>query len=171
MYMGSWAGGPLTINRPAGVASEINLGKHSIFSMSLPSENETAHFGFETQRRRHQRSKTRTSVTPMKRIMSAQKINNITDHEICRIQSRRQLVNHHASQWCYHHLSTILYQRPDDKISILKSSNFVKITYHMFFFYLIKLIALEKIMFNCLTHRTRIALPKGRIQLSSDVTH
>ena len=39
--------------------------------MSLPSGNKAAHFGFETQRRRHQKSKTGVSVAPQKGLVSS----------------------------------------------------------------------------------------------------
>ena len=39
-------------------------------NMPLPSVNKAAHSGFETQRRHHQKSETRVSVAPQKRLMS-----------------------------------------------------------------------------------------------------
>ena len=39
--------------------------------MPLSSKNKAAHSGFETQRRRHQKSKTGVSVAPQKGLMSS----------------------------------------------------------------------------------------------------
>ena len=46
----------LAIKRLTGVASEVNLGERTS-CMPLPSANNAAHSGFETQRRHHQKSK------------------------------------------------------------------------------------------------------------------
>ena len=50
----------LTAKRSAGVTPEVNLWEH-VTSTHLPSTNKAAHSGFETQRRRHQKSKTGVS--------------------------------------------------------------------------------------------------------------
>ena len=51
--------------RLAVVAPEVSLRK-CLTHTPLPSVNKAAHSGFETQRRRHQKSKTRVSVTRKK---------------------------------------------------------------------------------------------------------
>ena len=48
--------------RPAGVSPEVNLSER----MPLLSANKAAQSGFETQRRRHQKSKTGVSGAPQK---------------------------------------------------------------------------------------------------------
>ena len=53
----------LAAKRSAGVTPEMNLRKH-IIHMPLPNMNKAAHSGFETQRRRYQKSKTGVSVVP-----------------------------------------------------------------------------------------------------------
>ena len=53
----------LAIKRSAGVTSEVNIREHTLHT-PLPSVNKVAHFGFETQRRHHQKSKTGISVAP-----------------------------------------------------------------------------------------------------------
>ena len=53
----------LAAKRSAGFAPEVNLREH-ITCMPLPSANKAAPFGFETQRRHHQKSKTGVSVAP-----------------------------------------------------------------------------------------------------------
>ena len=55
----------LAAKRSAGVTPEVNLGEH-VTCMPLPSMKKAAHFGFETHRRRHQKSKTGVSVAPQK---------------------------------------------------------------------------------------------------------
>ena len=55
----------LAAKRSVGVAPEVNL-RECISCMPLPSVNKAAHSGFETQRRCHQKSKTRVSVAPQK---------------------------------------------------------------------------------------------------------
>ena len=47
----------LAAKRLAGVAPEVNLREH-VTCTPLPSANKAAYSGFETQRRRHQKSKT-----------------------------------------------------------------------------------------------------------------
>ena len=47
----------LAAKMSAGVAPEVNLRKY-VTCMPLPSANNPSHSGFETQRRRHQMSKT-----------------------------------------------------------------------------------------------------------------
>ena len=46
----------LAAKRSAGVTPEVNLREH-VMDMSLPSVNKVAHSGFETQKRRQQKSK------------------------------------------------------------------------------------------------------------------
>ena len=55
----------LATKRSTGVAPEVNL-MDRISRMPLPSENKTAHSGFETQRGRPKKSKTGESVAPQK---------------------------------------------------------------------------------------------------------
>ena len=55
----------LTTKRSAGVAPDVNLREH-VTHTPLPSVNKAAHSGFETQRRRHQKSETGASVAPQK---------------------------------------------------------------------------------------------------------
>ena len=62
----------LAAKRLACVSPEVNLREH-VTHTPLPSWNKTAHSGFETQRRRHQKSKTGVSVAPQKGLMSLQK--------------------------------------------------------------------------------------------------
>ena len=59
----------LATKRLAGDAPEVNLGK-CVTRTPRPSMNKAAHSGFETQRRHHQKSKTRVSVSPQKGLMS-----------------------------------------------------------------------------------------------------
>ena len=56
----------LAAKRSAGVAPEINL-RECVARTPPSSMNKAAHSGFETQRRRHQNSKTRVSVAIQKR--------------------------------------------------------------------------------------------------------
>ena len=58
----------LAAKRLAGVAPEVNLREY-VTHMPLPSSNKAAHSCFETQRRRHQKSKTWVSVAPRKGLM------------------------------------------------------------------------------------------------------
>ena len=51
--------------RLAGVTPEVNLWEHAT-CVPLPSVNKAAHSGFETQRKHHQKSKTRVSVAQQK---------------------------------------------------------------------------------------------------------
>ena len=53
----------LAAKRSAGVAPEVNLREH-VTHTPPPSANKVAHSGFETQRRRHQKSKTGVLVSP-----------------------------------------------------------------------------------------------------------
>ena len=55
----------LAIQRSAGVTPEVNL-RECTSHRPLPSVNKAAHFGFETQRRCHQKSKIGISVAPQK---------------------------------------------------------------------------------------------------------
>ena len=52
-----------------GVTPEVNLKEH-ISHIAPQSSNKAAHSGFETQRRRHQKSKTGESVAPQKGLIS-----------------------------------------------------------------------------------------------------
>ena len=47
----------------AGVAPDMNL-RECLTCIPPPSANKAAHFGFEPQRRHHQKSKTEVSVAP-----------------------------------------------------------------------------------------------------------
>ena len=51
----------LVTKRLAGVTPEVNF-RQSVMCMPLPSSNKAAHYGFETQRKHDQMSKTRVSV-------------------------------------------------------------------------------------------------------------
>ena len=48
--------------------------KRSVGVTPLPSANKAAHSGFETQRRRYQKSKTGVSVVQQKGLMSSKKV-------------------------------------------------------------------------------------------------
>ena len=56
--------------RSAGVAPEVNL-RERVTRTPPPSSNKAAHSGFETQRRRYQKSKTGVSVAPQKGLLSS----------------------------------------------------------------------------------------------------
>ena len=58
----------LATKRSAGVTPEVNL-RECVTYTPLQSANKAAHSGFETQRRRHQKSKTGVSVAPQKGLM------------------------------------------------------------------------------------------------------
>ena len=60
----------LATKRSAGVTPEVNLREH-VTCMPLPSKDKAANSGFETQRKCHQKSKTRVSVAPQKGLMSS----------------------------------------------------------------------------------------------------
>ena len=60
----------LATKRLAGVAPEVNI-RECVTHMPLLSLNKASHSGFETQRRRHQKSKTVLSVARQKRFMSS----------------------------------------------------------------------------------------------------
>ena len=60
-----------------GVTLEMNVRKR-VIHMLLPSVNKTAYSGFETQRRRHQKSKAEVSVAPQKRTYVLQKLKKIS---------------------------------------------------------------------------------------------
>ena len=62
----------LAVKRSAGVAPEVNL-RQGVTHTPLPNANKAAYSGFETQRRRHQKSKTGVSVAPQKGLMSSKK--------------------------------------------------------------------------------------------------
>ena len=59
--------------RGEGVAQEVNLGEH-ISCTPPPTTNKVLHSGFETQRRRHQKSKTGVSVAPQKGLVPSENI-------------------------------------------------------------------------------------------------
>ena len=63
----------LDIYTSRGVAPEVNI-RECISCMPPQSSNKAAHSGFETQRRRHQKSKTGHKVAPQKR---TEKISNV----------------------------------------------------------------------------------------------
>ena len=63
----------LATKRSAGVAPEVNL-RERVTHMPPPSMNKASHSGFETQRRHHQKSKTRVSGAPKKGLVSSKKI-------------------------------------------------------------------------------------------------
>ena len=63
----------LATKRSACVTPEVNL-RECTSHTHLPSENKTAHSGFETQRRYHQKSKNRGISGPTKRTNVLQKI-------------------------------------------------------------------------------------------------
>ena len=58
----------LVTKKSAGVTPEVNLREHVTY-MPLERTNNAAHYGFETQRRCHQKSKTGLSVTSQKLLM------------------------------------------------------------------------------------------------------
>ena len=60
----------LATKRSAGVTPEVNL-RENITHMPPPSVNKAVHFGFETQRNPHQKSKTGVKVAPQKGLMSS----------------------------------------------------------------------------------------------------
>ena len=64
--------GWLATKRSTGVAPETNL-RERISHMPPPSANKAAHSGFETERRRHQKSKKGVSMAPQKGLMSSKK--------------------------------------------------------------------------------------------------
>ena len=57
--------GHMAANRLAGFAPEVNLLEY-VTHTPLPRANKAAHSGFETQRGRHQKSKTGISVAQQK---------------------------------------------------------------------------------------------------------
>ena len=60
----------LAAKRLAGIVPEVNLREHITYT-PLQSMNKAAHFGFETQRRCHLKSKTGVSEAPQKGLMSS----------------------------------------------------------------------------------------------------
>ena len=60
----------IMFGRSAGVAPEVNLREH-VTHIPLPSANQAAHSGFETQKRCHDKSKTGISVALQKGLMSS----------------------------------------------------------------------------------------------------
>ena len=58
----------LVTKRSADVTPEVNLGE-CVTHTPLPRTNKSAHSGFETQLRYHQKSKARVSVSPQKGLM------------------------------------------------------------------------------------------------------
>ena len=63
-------GNQVAPKRLGGVTPEVNL-RECISHKPLSNVNKTAHSGFETQRRHHQKSKTEVSVAPQKGLMSS----------------------------------------------------------------------------------------------------
>ena len=59
----------LTTRRSAGVTPDMNL-IDCVTHTPPPNANKAAHSGFETQRRCHQKSKTRESVAPHKKALN-----------------------------------------------------------------------------------------------------
>ena len=55
----------LVTKRSGDVTPEVNI-RERVTHTPPPSMNKAAHFGFETQRRHHQKSKTGASVAPQK---------------------------------------------------------------------------------------------------------
>ena len=60
----------LATKRLVGVTPEVNLREH-VTPTPFPSANEAAQSGFETQRRHHQKPKTRVSAAPQNELMSS----------------------------------------------------------------------------------------------------
>ena len=60
----------LAVKRSAGVTPEVNLSEH-VTHVPPPRVNKDAHSGFETQRKRHQKSETGVSIVPQKGLMSS----------------------------------------------------------------------------------------------------
>ena len=60
----------LATKRSEGVAPEVNLREHQTY-MPPPSVKKAVHSGFETQMRRHQKSKRGVSVAPQKGLISS----------------------------------------------------------------------------------------------------
>ena len=65
MHVGKQLGAMLAAKRSAGVAPEVNLREH-ILRIPPPSVNKAAHSGFETQRKRHQKSTTKRTYVLQK---------------------------------------------------------------------------------------------------------
>ena len=59
----------VSLGSKCGKANTVNP-----YRTPLPSSNNAAHSGFETQRRRHQKSKTGVSMAPQKKIMSSKNV-------------------------------------------------------------------------------------------------
>ena len=62
----------LATKRLAGIKPELNLREH-VTCMPLPSMNKVVHSGFDTQRRRNQKSKTGASVAAQKGLLYSKK--------------------------------------------------------------------------------------------------
>ena len=70
MHVGKRLAAMLANKRLAGVTPEVNLREH-ISCTPPPRANKAAHYGFETQRRCYQKSKTGVSVALQKGLMSS----------------------------------------------------------------------------------------------------
>ena len=73
---GNGSAAMLAAKRLAGVAPEVNL-KEYVTCTSPPSANKASHSAFETQRRRHQNSKTGVSVAPQKDLCPPKILKNV----------------------------------------------------------------------------------------------
>ena len=71
----------LAAKRSAGVTPKVDL-RERLMWMPLPSVNNAAHSGFETQRRRHQKSKTEVSVAPRKGLVYSKNLKKKLDCEV-----------------------------------------------------------------------------------------
>ena len=69
---GNGSAAMLAAERLVDVVPEVNFREH-VTHMSPPSMNKAAQSGFETQRRYHQKSKTRVSGASQKGLMSSKK--------------------------------------------------------------------------------------------------
>ena len=65
--------GAILIAKSAGVERELNV-REFVTHVSLSSMNKAAHSGFPSQRRHHQKSKTRASMAPQKKTYVLQKL-------------------------------------------------------------------------------------------------
>ena len=86
LTVGKRSAAMVAAKRLAGVAPEVNL-RERISCMPTPSANKAVHSDFETQRRRHQKSKTGLSVAPQKGFMSSKNLKKkkkkkLTYHQI-----------------------------------------------------------------------------------------
>ena len=87
----------LAAKRSAGVAAEVNL-RERVTCIPPPIANKVAHFSFVTQRRCHQKTKTRVSVALQKGLMSSKILLKKT-----RMQSSRM----HTTYFGGHHKMSV----------------------------------------------------------------